>query len=473
MYGLSTLFLLISLSSQWMVMGVEPDYRALLKDALGFFDAQRSGPSQAKDMPWRRPSHLEDGKAMNWNLSGGYYDAGDYVKFGLPGAFAMTTIAQSIIMYENGHRRAGTLDKARRTLKHGLDYLLRCHVSADQLVIQIGDPGIDHRYWGAPEDEPLAQYPRPIFVASPQWPATEPVAEAAAAMAAGFLVFQSVDPVYAVKLLHHAQQLLDLASHYPGIYQGAIQKQILQLPPGPYLGVQNSYESSGYVDDLAWASTWVHLATKNTTFLEKAIQYFDEASLEDILQDNYQGWDDKSLGTAILLSWITKDEERLEDLKEYANSLSQATRTPGGLFWLPDSRDAACNVALSAAYTAYLMYDLGLVNDARLLTFATSQVKYILGENPINQAYVVGSTMEGKSPRNLHHASSQGVPHGAGEMYMLDPKPNRWTIPGAIVGGPRFNDTWEDNRVEFQATEPALDYNAAWVMVLSREAAFR
>ena len=46
-------------------------------------------------------------------------------------------------------------------LKWPLDYLIKCHVSPDELYVQVGDGAIDHEYWGRPEDMNM---PRPAFV---------------------------------------------------------------------------------------------------------------------------------------------------------------------------------------------------------------------------------------------------------------------------------------------------------------------
>ncbi|CAN6236963.1 unnamed protein product [Urochloa humidicola] len=59
------------------------NYAEALDKALLFFEAQRSGklpPGQR--VTWRGDSALSDGSADGADLAGGYYDAGDNVKFG-------------------------------------------------------------------------------------------------------------------------------------------------------------------------------------------------------------------------------------------------------------------------------------------------------------------------------------------------------------------------------------------------------
>ncbi|KAJ4962470.1 hypothetical protein NE237_022409 [Protea cynaroides] len=50
-------------------------------------------------MTWRGPSALGDGLAAGVNLTRGYYDAGDNIKFGFPMAFTTTLLAWSIIEF--------------------------------------------------------------------------------------------------------------------------------------------------------------------------------------------------------------------------------------------------------------------------------------------------------------------------------------------------------------------------------------
>lgn len=64
------------------------NYAELLQKSLLFYEAQRSGrlPENSR-LNWRGDSGLEDGKDVGLDLTGGWYDAGDHVKFGLPMAY--------------------------------------------------------------------------------------------------------------------------------------------------------------------------------------------------------------------------------------------------------------------------------------------------------------------------------------------------------------------------------------------------
>jgi len=70
--------------------------------------------------------------------------------------------------------------------------------------------------------------------------------------------------------------------------------------------------------------------------------------------------------------------------------------------------------------------------------------------------YVVG--VNAKSPQNPHH----GGAHGSKTNDLKQPKKTTNIIYGAVIGGPDVEDKFVDDRTQFNFTEVALDYNAAW-----------
>ena len=55
---------------------------------------------------------MDDGCDVNHDLTGGWYDAGDFVKFNFPMAYSVTTLAWGMLSFENGYRSAGEWDNA-------------------------------------------------------------------------------------------------------------------------------------------------------------------------------------------------------------------------------------------------------------------------------------------------------------------------------------------------------------------------
>lgn len=134
---------------------------------------------------------------------GGYYDAGDNVKFGLPMAFTTTLLAWSVI--EFGSSMHSQLNNAKAAIRWSTDYLLKAATaSPDTLYVQVGDPNQDHRCWERPED---MDTPRNVYKVSPQNPGSDVAAETAAALAAASIVFKDSDPSYSSTLLRTAQKV--------------------------------------------------------------------------------------------------------------------------------------------------------------------------------------------------------------------------------------------------------------------------
>lgn len=58
---------------------------------------------------------------------GGYYDAGDNVKFGLPMAFTITMLSWGVIEYGKEITDSGEYSHALESIKWGTDYFIKAH----------------------------------------------------------------------------------------------------------------------------------------------------------------------------------------------------------------------------------------------------------------------------------------------------------------------------------------------------------
>ena len=81
------------------------DLNEILHKSLLFFESQRSGKLTSKDkktIPWRADSNLRDGCDVNTDLSGGWYFAGDHIKYTHHMAFSVSVLAYGMIDYGSG-----------------------------------------------------------------------------------------------------------------------------------------------------------------------------------------------------------------------------------------------------------------------------------------------------------------------------------------------------------------------------------
>ena len=73
----------------------------------------------------------------------------------------MAFLAWSILEIQQGYTRAGVYDQVVDTLVHGTEYLIKCHRSPGEFVVQVGNPAdyvVDLQRgsgsWGLPQDMP-------------------------------------------------------------------------------------------------------------------------------------------------------------------------------------------------------------------------------------------------------------------------------------------------------------------------------
>src|SRR5215510_1515947 len=192
------------------------NYGEAVQKSLFFYEAQRSGTLPANNrVNWRGNSGLQDGADVGRDLTGGWYDAGDHVKFGLPMAASATMLAMGIVEYRSAYVASGQLNTALDQLRWATDYFIKAHTAPNELYGQVGNGGTDHAWWGPAE---VMQMARPAFKIDSTHPGSDLAGETAAALAAASMAFRPTDPTYANTLLSHARQLYTFADTYRGKY---------------------------------------------------------------------------------------------------------------------------------------------------------------------------------------------------------------------------------------------------------------
>lgn len=108
----------------------------MLSSSLLFYEAQRTGKLPANNrIKWRGDSMLMDRGDNGEDLTGGYFDAGDHVKFGFPMAGFTTVMSWGAIDYEDAYAHAGQLDYVRQAIRWSTDYFIKVRIyrSAERL----------------------------------------------------------------------------------------------------------------------------------------------------------------------------------------------------------------------------------------------------------------------------------------------------------------------------------------------------
>ena len=125
--------------------GFNPNYTEALQKSLYFYEAQQAGP-----LPdWNRVAWRADATMSDYVL-GGWYDAGDHVKFNLPMSYTAAMLAWGLYEYGDGIESSGQRGIMEQNLEFTLDYLVDCDLG-DEVVYQVGDGTDDHGWWGSVE----------------------------------------------------------------------------------------------------------------------------------------------------------------------------------------------------------------------------------------------------------------------------------------------------------------------------------
>lgn len=136
------------------------------------------------------------------DLTGGYYDAGDNIKFGFPMAFTATLLSWSVIDF--GRNMGNQLGEALRAVRWATDYILKATAVPETVYVQVGDAFRDHGCWERPED---MDTPRTVYKVNRAHPGSDVAGESAAALAAASIVFRFRDPAYSRRLLDRAVEV--------------------------------------------------------------------------------------------------------------------------------------------------------------------------------------------------------------------------------------------------------------------------
>ena len=498
-----------------------------LQESLYFYDAQKSGPARSDgDQPldWRgddaptdscvplqpmvnnvgtnlsaafiaaNKSVLDPNNTGCLNLSGGFHDAGDTVKFGLPQSYAASVLGWGMYEFPQAYTATGTWNHTMDEMKWFSDYFLRSTFlnSSGQVVAfayQVGQGSVDHDFWGPSELESSTLYPRPAYLATTQTPAADQTASAAAALAVESILTASSNASYSAECLKYAEALYTFARANPGTgYSGGF------------------YNSSGYVSEEAWAADWLYLATGTFSYINDIISTNSSGAYNGYLSNiitapgsTWQNtwvmsWDSRWGGVFSVLDPIVAGNANVPAATQTAihyfnkwqvqywshvphdnaGDTNFIATTPAGFSYLTSWGSARYN---TAAQLEALTYRKNFPTDPQSVLFsnwAMGQMNYLMGDNPANWSYIVGfgSTTPGVGSEVGGTATAASHPHqgdaqGSLDNSQTDPLNDKHILWGALVGGPSSTDQPDDVTTDFVLNEVAVDYNAAFVGALA------
>lgn len=469
--------------------GIDYDFARALQYSIYFYDANMCGKevSENTQYSWRGDCHTYDSQvAMNSNatnlsesfltkykdildpdgdgfidVSGGFHDAGDHVKFGIPENYAASTLGWGYYEFRDSYKKLGQDKHIETILRYFNDYLMKCTFRDENGEViahcyQVGDGDIDHDYWNSPE---IDEMERPAFFLTGDKPQTDYAASAAASLAANYMNFKDTDSEYAEKSLDYAKALFSFARNH--------EKQLSDNADGP----KQYYRSEKWEDDYVWAAAWLYKATEDISYLNEAAKYIDYYAPSGWAHC----WNDVWSGAITLLGEIDLEHPEIDLQNIYRKAQNKSEyedadfwiqiekaiqkwmtgyNTPAGYAFLNEWGSARYNTAMQLVTLVYDKYK----NNGKpsgYSDWAKGQMEYLMGNNPMDTCYIVG--YNDKTVKHPHHRASSGL------TTAEDTKDHRYVLYGALVGGPDGSDKYTDVTAKYVYTEVTIDYNAAFV----------
>ena len=416
------------------------NYAKLLQYSMYFYDGNMCGSDvdTASQFSWRGSCHGSD------EVDGGFHDAGDHVKFGLPAGYTASTLGWGYYEFKDSYDALGQTAHLQALTNRFCDFFkASTKLSGDTVTsfcYQVGVGQADHDVWCSPESQ-NDQSLRTAYWTSDD--ASDIAAEYAAALAVNYINFGNAEDLKYAKAL----------------YNYSIKTNKANCPEAA-----NFYNSYDYYDDQAWAAGWLYLATNDSTYSSFLDKFMNDTNAGKSGQSGCKWgvystmcWNNVSLGAAILQSEITGNAMDWAKVTTYLNGKCTSEST---YYCESDWGSARYNTALQMAALATTKYSAKSGMDYS--SWCKAQMGMILGNNPKNVNFVVD--MDSNSAKYPHHRAASGYQSFDEMKGKTDYSSNGHTLVGALVGGPAdSNFTYTDSVNDYQANEVALDYNAGLV----------
>lgn len=439
-------------------------YGDALKLSLYFFDANQCGADD-NVLTWRGKCHTYDAeaslssakglssssvaaiKAANGGLdtvdvSGGYHDAGDHLKFSNTMGYSCTNLAWSYFENPDSYKETGSEDHLLYILKKMCDYFMKVTYLDDSgnviaFCYMVGDDQ-DHNIWTAPE---VQTQNRPTYWADASNPSVDASGHMAAALAATSLAFRDKNADYADTCLKYAN---------------ALEKFTEKYPKATYEGIGSYYSCGNIEDKVAWSDLWCAIANNNGKLPDSyQAQYTPSNGVYNGSIYDYwvYSWDKVWGGYSALLysmdpqKYSAHGSELVFDMDQLVGNKNQAYYPVGGGWGA-----SRYNCAWQMYALTYAKYTSG---QDKYNEYAQGQMDYLLGNNPANRSYLIG--FGDSYPQHIHHRAANP-----------DKDTAKYILYGTLVGGPTdANGSYDDNTNSYSCTEPALDYNGCFALAIA------
>ncbi len=467
-------------------------YTKLKQDALAYFYLNRSGiaiDAQYAGDQWARPAgHLSDNAVTcfkgtdsagnTWpgcdytlDVSGGWYDAGDFGKYVVNGGISAWTLmdlyeqlpdafadgAQSIP--ENSNGIPDILDEARWEL----EFLLSMQVPEGQPLAGMVHHKMHDESWAAMPMVPPSEVDNDNANAKPgvgrylYSPSTAATLNLAAVGAQCSRIWKDLDSTFAARCLDAAEKAWKAALAHPDVYAGNA--------PGNGGG---NYDDTNITDEFYWAAAELYVTTGAEEYRSSLLGSSEFGKVEDFDWGHTAPLGSISLATVKNNLPADKLDLVQTNVLSYAEKMIGVQQAgypaliEGDYPWGSNGTMLNNMMLLGCAYK--------LSDDTDILNAISLGMDYILGSNTLNKSFISGY---GTYP--MQHPHHRFWANDAAKGYPPPP-------PGAVSGGVNFAPSddaaikanltdlpaakrYQDELAAFSTNEVAINWNAALVWV--------
>ena len=453
-----------------------------------FYGAQRSGAGHnwliAEHEPTQTASSLTGNLSAfvkgqdfvkdadgDYDLTGGWVDCGDNVKFGQTEFYSGYMLALGYSEFPTGYgdyysqNYEGYIGASDYTwegkkgkpngipdildeLKYATDFFMKCVRDEKTFYYQVGDGGPDHQVWcTSPVKATLsraqggeAEGSRKVFKANGK--TTSMTSFCGATLAIMSRCYRPFDSDYADKCLAKAKVAYD---YVMGTEKGNTGSDFYPSKP--------NYES-----DIVVLAMELYRATNNSEYLATAKEYSKFMADSKTFNHNYSLNYNNTEDFACYLMAMYADDANAKTALQFFCDLYK----PSSGYFL-NKKNGSWGILRFPANQAfvYALNDKVLGKEKTLNPYSLTSIEYIMGNNGKKFSYIVG--FGDNFPHYPHHRNFYGLDNDS--EANLKPQ-DKFMQLGYMVGGSINNGEYIDNEKEYTYSEGGIDYNAGLVASL-------
>ena len=454
------------------------NYPDALYKSIYYYGAQRCGNTKS----WIHGAcHTQDGQtAGGIDLTGGWHDCGDHVKFGQTNSYAAGLLLLAYTYFTGAYEDRYTQDFSAPPpngipdvldeVKIHTDYLLKAY-KGGKVYYQVGDGGADHTHFVTPDYQSTAYNAAgggdPRVTYSITAGGSNVCGTAAAALALMSIAYRPYDSAY-------ADLCLAAAINYYNV--GKTSTGALSDPGGSFYG------ASHWAGHMAWGAIELYRATGTASYLTDA--------------QNFATNGDYAMPTYWVLCWNNCEPAADFELYKMTGNASYLTKFQSEVSSY-EGKMTTCGIGSYATvnnwgnlrYTGNMALCGALLDfvtpggDAAALSMCKKSVDFILGTHgPIGDAaqgesFIIGYTnpdyVSAGWMLHPHHRAAfgkttTGDTDFAAESAAPGSVPYGHSLVGSLSGGPQSGcGSFSDNIGQYSQTEGGIDYNAGIVGALA------